>query len=95
MGISPFDATDTSNYEIEYIPQRLAALEICVHACYLALCGNLEEYGEEVPVVQRTSPFGPKPVCSLRQFVSIAIDAGLVANRTLLNFVGIKLEMVR
>lgn len=93
MGISPFDPTDTSIYEIDYIPQRLAALEICVHVCYLVISGRLTSSEFDDRMVQVTSPkLSSIPICSPRQFIDLAIDSGLVANRTLLNFVGIKLD---
>jgi hypothetical protein len=92
MGLSPFDPTDTTNYEIDYIPQRLGTLEVCVHACYLVISGRVTADGNAEQILQITSPFQPVPLCSPKQFVGIAIDAGLVANRTLLNFLGIKLD---
>lgn len=92
MGISAFDPVDTSNYDFQYVPHRLAALELCVVSCYRILSGALLLEEQYKPKVDLATPFGHKPLCSIEQFVGISIDAGLVALRTLLNFLGIKLD---
>ncbi|ASL43975.1 hypothetical protein bAD24_I10815 [Burkholderia sp. AD24] len=85
MGLRPFEP---NIYKMEYVPQRLAALEVCVHACYAALKRRIDQ---------------PTPTCvdfgvvglgfaNPDILLGIALDAGLIANRTLLNFVGIKLD---
>jgi hypothetical protein len=82
MGLKPFDAT---NYRIEYIPQRLISLEACVIGCHTVLSNKMH-----TPL---TLHLGSSTLCQpdLSLFVGLTIDAGLVANRTLLNFLGIKL----
>jgi hypothetical protein len=40
MGLQSFHP---NLYLMEYVPQRLAAVEVCVHACYAALKRNSDE----------------------------------------------------
>lgn len=93
MGILAFDPNNTQTYDFEYVPHRLAALELCVlsafyvQAEYPAIDGDMPIPSVELKTILRT-----RPICSLDQFVGISIDAGLVALRTLLNFLGIKLD---
>jgi len=84
MGLQPFNPTQ---YEMDYIPQRLRGLEICVLACYAVLSGKANSSALSID-------FGTSRISEpdLRIFVDLAIDAGLIANRTLLNFMGIKLD---
>jgi hypothetical protein len=82
MGIKTFDAT---SYRIDYIPQRLVSLEAWIIACHAVLSNKMQ-----TPLTLNLgSSTLRQPDLSL--FVGLAIDAGLVANRTLLNFLGIKL----
>lgn len=93
MGISAFDPNDTSNYDFEYVPHRLAALEICVLSCFHVQAGELASAGNApAPTVELKNAFRSRALCSIDQFAGISIDAGLVALRTLLNFLGIKLD---
>ena len=84
MGLREFDP---SLYELDYVPQRLRSLDVCILACFAALNGSVN-----------STPLSIDLGCAmlessdLRVFIDIAIDAGLVANRTLLNFMGIKLD---
>ena len=83
MGIQSFDS---ANYRVEYVPQRLASLEACVIACYAVLSAEVQKKAElNLGSIKLSLP-------DSRLFVDIAIDSGLVANRTLLNFLGIKLD---
>jgi hypothetical protein len=83
MGIVEFDPT---NYRLDYIPQRLRSLEVCVMACHSLL-------NAMVDVTPLAINLGSSELKedNLRLFIDLAMDAGLVANRTLLNFLGIKL----
>jgi len=93
MGILAFDPSDTTNYDFRYVPHRLAALELCVLSCYYVQAGELLKASDEpISTVELKNVFGSRPLCSIEQFVGISIDAGLVALRTLLNFLGIKLD---
>jgi hypothetical protein len=83
MGIQQFDP---ANYRVEYVPQRLASLEACVIACYTVLSAEVQKQAElNMGSIKLSLP-------DSKLFVDIAIDAGLVANRTLLNFLGLKLD---
>lgn len=85
MGIDSFEP---SKYKMEYVPQRLAALEVCVHACYTVLNRTDDNAApSRIDLGVSTLLFSDTSVLT-----GIAIDAGLVANRSLLNFVGIKLH---
>lgn len=84
MGLQEFDPT---NYELDYIPQRLRTLELCVVSCYAMLNGKVDSTPLHIDL--GTSKISEP---NLRLFVDTVIDAGLVANRTLLNFIGIKLN---
>jgi len=94
MGISAFDSSNTDNYDLQYVPQRLTALELCVLSCYYVQTGELV-VGADRPkttVTRDDHCFTPKRICDIDHFIGISIDAGLVALRTLLNFLGIKLD---
>jgi hypothetical protein len=83
MGNKQFDPT---TYRLEYIPQRLMSLEACVIACHTVLSSQVDNPLDlDLGSSKLSLP-------DLSILVGIAIDAGLVANRTLLNFVGIKLD---
>lgn len=84
MGITRFDS---SRYRIDYIPQRLRSLEACVLACHAVLSDavNTTPLDLDLGSSKLRQP-------DLNLIVGIAIDAGLVANRTLLNFMGLKLD---
>ena len=84
MGITRFDPT---RYTVDYIPQRLRALEVCVLACHAVLS---DAVGATALDLDLGSSRLQQPDLSL--MVGIAIDAGMVANRTLLNFMGLKLD---
>ena len=84
MGLLPFSR---SKYEIEYVPQRLRSLDVCVVACHAVLSGTVED----TPSILDFGA-GRIELPNLKLMVDLAIDAGLMANRTLLNFVGIKLD---
>ncbi|MBR7989532.1 hypothetical protein KDX04_27250 [Burkholderia cenocepacia] len=85
MGLQSFDA---SLYKDEYVPQRLARLEVCVHACYAQLKLRADEpTSSALDLGAATLQFADTEILT-----GIALEAGLMANRTLLNFVGIKLE---
>ena len=94
MGISAFDPTDTRNYDFEYVPRRLSALEMCVLSCYYVQSGELivDEGRPKTAVMRNNHVFTPRRICDIDHFIGISIDAGLVALRTLLNFLGIKLD---
>lgn len=94
MGISAFDSTNTDNYDLQYVPQRLTALELCVLSCFYVQTGELVERGNrpKTAVKRDDHVFTPRRICDIDQFIGISIDAGLVALRTLLNFLGIKLD---
>ncbi len=82
MGLPLFEK---DKYLNEYIPQKLKTLEVCVLACHTLLKGS------ETP----TQLYINLGDCELKDdsldlFLDIAIDAGLLANRCLLNFMGIK-----
>jgi hypothetical protein len=84
MGIVEFNP---SRYRLDYVPQRLRALEVCVLACHSLLSGKAD-------VTPLVIDLGSSQINqdTLKLFIDLSIDAGLVANRTLLNFMGIKLE---
>ena len=83
MGIQQFDP---KNYRLDYVPQRLAALDVCVLACHSVLSSRVSDPLE--------LNFGSSKLSlpDSNLLIGIAIDAGLLANRTLLNFLGIKLS---
>ncbi|WP_415896600.1 hypothetical protein [Neptuniibacter sp. QD57_21] len=83
MGINQFDP---SLYTLEYIPQKLRALDACIIACYSVLTRSVED--NELKFNLKETTFHQNDI---NLFVELAIDAGLIANRTLLNFMGIKL----
>ena len=85
MGLRPFEP---NIYKMEYVPQRMAALEVCVHACYAALKRHIDEPTPTSLDLGAVSLGFPESDTLL----GIVLDAGLIANRTLLNFVGIKLD---
>jgi hypothetical protein len=84
MGIQAFDP---SKYELDYIPQRLISLEACVLACHSVL-------SDKVATTPLLLDLGSSKLQQpdLGLFINLAFDAGLVANRTLMNFLGLKLE---
>lgn len=84
MGNNVFDA---ATYEMEYIPQRLAALEVCVLGCHSILSNRVDS-------TELNINFGSSVLIKsdLSILVNLALDSGLIANRTLLNFMGIKLS---
>lgn len=83
LGVLEFDPF---KYRLDYIPQRLRSLEVCVIACHSLI-------SEMVDVTPLAINLGSSEIKedNLKLFVDLAIDAGLVANRSLLNFLGIKL----
>jgi hypothetical protein len=88
MGITSFTTSNaTEMYQDVYIPQRLAALEMCVIACYSVLSDKADS-------TTLSLNFGSSSLTQLNSntLTQILMDAGLVANRTLLNFMGVKLE---
>lgn len=85
MGIQPLSISRTI-YEIDYIPQKLGALESCVLACFSIL--NSKYSGIDELAVGSQILKGD----ALRLFQELAIDAGLISNRLLLNFAEIKLD---
>jgi hypothetical protein len=94
MGISAFDSSNTDNYDLQYVPHRLTALELCVLSCYYVQAGELVDIGDrpKTMVTREDHCFTPIRICDIDHFIGISIDAGLVALRTLLNFLGIKLD---
>ncbi|WP_186159371.1 hypothetical protein [Burkholderia gladioli] len=85
MGLQAFDP---SLYREEYVPQRLARLEVCVHACY----GQLKLRADAATPSMLDLGAAKLEFADTEILTGIALEAGLMANRTLLNFVGIKLE---
>jgi hypothetical protein len=83
MGIIEFEP---SKYRLEYIPQRLISLEFCVMACH----SLLTEKVNATPLAINLASSEIKGE-NLMPFIDLTIDAGLVANSSLLNFLGIKL----
>jgi hypothetical protein len=84
MGIQEFDP---SKYELDYVPQRLTSLEVCVMACHAMLSDKVASTPLRIDLGASKLEY-----LDLSVFVNLAIDAGLVANRTLMNFVGLKLQ---
>jgi len=84
MGLEVFDK---NKYKKEYLPQRLQSLEACVLACYSIL--DRQVLNNKLNINLGSHVLN-QPDISL--FVNVAIDSGLLANRALLNFMGIKLE---
>ncbi|MCS0016273.1 hypothetical protein [Vibrio parahaemolyticus] len=84
MGIVEFDS---SQYTLEYLPQKLRALDACVISCYSVLTRSVQK--NELNIDLDTVQFHQD---NIDLFVELAIDAGLIANRVLLNFMGIKLD---
>ena len=85
MGVQPLSISRTF-YEIDYVPQKLRSLESCVLACYSML--NSKYSG----VAELTIGSQILKDDALRLFQDLAIDAGLISNRLLLNFAEIKLD---
>ncbi|WP_229008087.1 hypothetical protein [Methylophilus sp. Leaf408] len=83
MGLQQFDPT---TYRFEYIPQRIASLETCIIACHTVLSSHVD-----MPLDLN---FGNTKLSlpDSNLIIGLAIDAGLIANRTLLNFMGLKLS---
>ncbi|PLR26326.1 hypothetical protein PZBJ_05945 [Pantoea endophytica] len=84
MGINGFIS---DKYKMEYIPQRLLSLEACTLACHTILSGKDKSTPFELDL---GSSKLQQPDLSI--FIGLALDAGIVANRTLLNFMGLKLD---
>ncbi|MGP1716569.1 MAG: hypothetical protein ACTS9Y_05260 [Methylophilus sp.] len=82
MGIKSFQS---SHYRLEYIPQKIASLEACIIACHTILSSSVNQPLDLNFGTTRLS----LPDSTL--LIEMAIDAGLIANRTLLNFMGLKL----
>ena len=84
MGHNSFTKNE---FALQYIPYRLAALELCVLACSSILLKGPrpESFSVTIGAVQIQGEKSD-PV------LSALLDSGLVAIRSILNFLGIKLE---
>ncbi len=86
MGIRQFAISQTE-YELDYIPQKLRTLELCVLACSSILNEKYAPGTEDLTIGGQIVKGD-----ALRLLRDLAIDAGLISNRLLLNFVEIKLD---
>ena len=80
-------AFNKNKFTLEYIPHRLAALELCVTACDAVLCRGPRSDPFELKlglITLEGSKFDP--------VVGMMLDSGLMAIRSILNFLGIKLD---
>lgn len=84
MGISGFIS---DKYKMEYVPQKLMSLEVCTLACHSIMSGK----DKSTPLKLDLGSLKIEQP-DLGIFIDMALDAGLVANRLLLNFMGIKLK---
>lgn len=80
-------AFNKNKFALEYIPHRLAALELCVLACDAVLMKGprsepfVIEIGSVTAEGQKSDPV-----------LGALLDSGLMATRSILNFLGIKLN---
>lgn len=86
MGIQQL-AISRTQYELDYIPQKLRALELCILACSSILKEKYAPGTEELTIGGQVLKGD-----ALRLFRDLAVDAGLISNRLLLNFAEIKLD---
>ena len=84
MGLRAFNDLD---YQEKYVPQKLASLEICVAACHSVLSNQVAKGAVTLDFGSSTMHLANYDI-----LIGIALDAGSVANRTLLNFLGLKLD---
>lgn len=80
-------AADEVDYRVEYVPQRLRALDACMIACHTILSRVADDQPLKVYLGQVVLTNDVA-----RMFVEVALDAGMIANRDLLNCMGIKLD---